>query len=168
MAVGQNFLELLTALLDRQVDFLVVGATAAVLAGVPVTTFDLDVVVEPSGENQRRLLSLLEDLDAIYVDPGGRRISPTADRLRTHRNHLLNTRLGRLDVLTSIAPGWVWGDLLSRSQAIELAGRSVRVLDLSAVIESKEAADRPRDRAALPQLREALLLRSTLGEDRQD
>lgn len=168
MAVGQNFLELLTTLLDRQVNFLVVGATAAVLAGVPVTTFDLDVVIEPTGENQLRLFSLLEDLDTVYADPGGRRIRPTADRLRTHRNHLLNTRLGRLDVLTSIAPGWAWGDLLSRSQVIEVAGRNVRVLDLPAVIESKEAADRPRDRAALPQLRETLRLRSTLGEERQD
>lgn len=164
MAVGQNFLELLTALLDRRVDFLVVGATAAVLGGVPVTTFDLDVVVETSEENRLRLLALLEDLDTVYVDPGGRRIRPTAERLRTHRNHLLDTRLGRLDVLTSIAPGWAWGDLLSRSQAIEVAGRGVRVLDLAAVIESKEAADRPRDRAALPQLREALRLSRSRGE----
>lgn len=165
MAVGQNFVELLAGLLDRRVDFLVVGATAAVLAGAPLTTFDLDVVVEPSDENRLRLLALLEDLDAIYVDPGGRRIRPTAERLRTHRNHLLETRLGRLDVLTSIAPGWAWGDLLPRSRPVEMVGRNVRVLDLAAVIESKETADRPRDRAALPQLREALRLRRARGED---
>lgn len=42
MASGQKFRELLEVLLDHEVEFLVVGATAAVLGGAPLTTFDLD------------------------------------------------------------------------------------------------------------------------------
>jgi hypothetical protein len=156
VAAGQKFRELLEVLLGHEVDFLVVGATAAVLGGAPLTTFDLDVVFEPSPENRARLLGALTEIDAVYVDPLRRNIRPTEERLETHRLSLFETRLGRLDVMTSIAPGWAWEDLVPRSRAIETAGMTLRVLDLEAVIESKQAAGRAKDHAALPLLREVL------------
>lgn len=159
MAVGQSFLELLGVLARHRVDFLVVGATAAVIEGAPLTTFDLDIVIEPSVENRARLLPALVEIDAVYLDPLRRGIRPTAERLQTHRMNLLETRLGRLDVMTSIAPGWAWEDLLPRSDPIDLGGVEVRVLALDAVIESKEAAGRDKDHAGLPLLRETLRLR---------
>jgi hypothetical protein len=58
--------------------------------------------------------------------------------------------------MTSIAPGWTWEELLPRSHAIETAGMTLRVLNLEAVIESKQAAGRAKDHAALPLLREVL------------
>lgn len=156
MAVGQSFRELLEVLLRHEVDFVVVGATAAVLGGAPLTTFDLDVVFEPSPENRARLLDALAAIDAVYLDPLRRRIRPTEERLAAHRLNLLETRLGRLDVMTSIAPGWAWSELVPRSYRLEAAGATIRVLDLDAVIESKQAAGREKDRAVLPLLREVL------------
>lgn len=156
MAVGQMFRELLEVLLGHEVDFLVVGATAAVLGGAPLTTFDLDVVFEPSPENRARLLAALTEIDAVYVDPLRRGIRPTDERLAAHRLSLFETRLGRLDVLSSIEPGWVWEDLLLRSDPVETEGMTVRVLQLEAVIESKLATGRAKDHAAVPLLREVL------------
>lgn len=161
MADGQSFRELLAALQRHDVDFLIVGATAAVLAGAPLTTFDLDIVFEPSPENRRRLLGALEEIDAVYLDPLRRGIRPSEERLASHRLNLLETRLGRLDVMTSIAPGWGWSDLLPRSHPLEAAGMKLRVLDLEAVIESKQATGRGKDRAALPLLREVLRQRGS-------
>lgn len=69
MAVGQSFLELLAVLTRHRVEFVIVGATAAVLEGAPMTTFDLDVVFEPSPANRARLLAALTEIDAVYVDP---------------------------------------------------------------------------------------------------
>jgi hypothetical protein len=143
-------------LLGHGVDFLIVGATAAVLDGAPLTTFDLDVVFEPSPRNRERLLGALAAIDAVYVDPLRRGIRPTEERLATHRLSLFETRLGRLDVLTSIQPGWGWAELVPRSHQIETAGMVLRVLDLEAVIESKLATGRGKDHAALPLLREVL------------
>jgi len=156
VAAGQKFRELLEVLFDHEVDFLVVGATAAVLGGAPLTTFDLDVVFEPSSDNRARLLGVLQEIDAVYVDPLQRSIRPTEERLGTHRLSLLETRLGRLDLLTSIEPGWGWDDLVPRSHRMEIGGMTLRVLDLDAVIESKMAMGREKDRAALPLLREVL------------
>ena len=39
-----RFLELLQSLVEGNVEFIVVGGVAAVLEGVPVSTFDLDIV----------------------------------------------------------------------------------------------------------------------------
>jgi hypothetical protein len=128
-----------------------------------MTTFDLDVVFEPGAENRARLLAALVDLDAVYWDPAGRRLRPTDERLEAQRLHLLETRLGRLDLLREIGEGQTWPEVRARSQAMDLAGITVQVLDLEAVIASKEAAGRPKDLAALPLLRETLRLRRERG-----
>ena len=164
MAAGQRFGELLRLLAAHGVELVVVGAAAAVLDGAPMTTFDLDVVFEPGAANRERLLAALADLDAVYWDPAGRRLAPTDERLQSQRLHLLETRLGRLDLLREIGHGQGWAEVRARSHAVELPGLAVRVLDLDAVIESKEAADRPKDRAALPLLRETLRLRRERGD----
>lgn len=156
MAAGQSFRELLAVLLRHDVEFLIVGATAAVLDGAPLTTFDLDIAFEPSPENRARLLRALVEIDAVYVDPLRRGIRPTDERLTAHRLSLFETRLGRRGVLTSIAPGWGWDELVARSHDVQVAAGTLRVLDLEAVIESKLATDRAKDRAAVPLLREVL------------
>lgn len=163
MAAGQRFADLLRLLTRHGVDFVVVGAAAAVLDGAPITTFDLDVVFETSAENRARLLAALQEIDAVYLDPLDRRIPPTDERLRAHRLNLFVTRLGRFDALTAIAPEQTWSELLPRSHSIEIGSLAVRVLDLEAVIESKEAVGRDKDRAALPLLRETLRLKKLRG-----
>ncbi len=61
-----GFLEILKVLTRRRVDFIIVGGVSAVLHGAPVTTFDLDVVHARDPENVTRLLSALEELEAVY------------------------------------------------------------------------------------------------------
>lgn len=64
---------------------------------------------------------------------------------------------GRLDPLRSVGPGErTFADLGPRSRLYRIGELEVSVLELSAVIEAKEAADRPKDRAALPLLRRTL------------
>ncbi len=67
--------------------------------------------------------------------------------------HLLNTRYGRLDLLREIGAGLEYSDLVGRASRVELEGTKVLVLDLEAIIETKEAAGRPKDIAALPFLK---------------
>ena len=134
-----------------------VGGVAAVLEGAGMMTDDLDVLVDTSETNVTRLLTALDDLAAVYRDPGGRSLRPNAERLSSFRLHLLDTRLGRLDLLRSLGPGErTYQDLLQRSRTYRIGELEVPVLELAAVIEAKEAADRPKDRAALPLLRQTL------------
>ena len=155
-----SFLGLLRALLRHEVAFSVVGGVAAQLAGAPILTFDLDILYDKAPDNMSRLLMALHDLDARYRDPAGRHIEPDLTRLESMHLHLLLTRLGALDLLSTIGRGLTYRDLLGRTTVYRLDGLDVRVLDLAAVIESKEHADRDKDRAALPVLRQALALKA--------
>jgi len=157
--------ELLRALVRRRVDFVLVGGGAAVLSGAAFTTEDLDIVPSFDPENLDRLIEALAEVDAIYVDPAGRRIAPTRERLESHRLNLLQTRLGRLDVLRRIEPGLDHAQLVHRSSWVEVEELQIRTLDLDALIESKEATGRDKDRAHLLILRELDRLRRARDGD---
>lgn len=151
-----RFDEALAVLARHEVEFLVVGGIAAVLHGSPLTTQDLDIVYSTSGENRRRLLEALEEMDASYADPAGRTIRPDLERLGSLRVHLLETRLGRVDLMRTIGRDLGFDDLIGRTLEMEVGAFSVPVLDLEAIIETKEHADRPKDRYQLPFLRQLL------------
>ena len=46
---------------SHDVRYLVIGGIAAVLHGVPRATFDLDILIEATPENARRVLSALAE-----------------------------------------------------------------------------------------------------------
>jgi hypothetical protein len=154
--VKPDFLELLRALDRDGVEHVVVGGVAAILEGAPITTLDLDIVCRLEDDNLRRLAILLEELDARYRDPAGREIRPTQERLRSNKINLLDTKLGPLDVMQSIGPGWEWPELVDRSHRLRVGELEVWVLDLASIIASKELANREKDRAMLPVLRRCL------------
>jgi hypothetical protein len=155
-----RFLGLLRVLIRHGVDFFVVGGVAAQLEGAPILTLDLDVLYDKAPENLVRLLAALQDLKARYRDPAGRHIEPDLEKLRTMRTHLLLTDLGALDVLAAIGSGLTYQDLAERTILYELGDAHVRVLELAAVIETKEQANRDKDRAVLPVLRQTLVMKS--------
>jgi hypothetical protein len=158
MAPAPRFLDALAVLARHEVELIVVGGVAAVLAGAPISTFDLDVLYRITGENLARLAEALRELEAIYRDPAGRRIEPDVARLRVGGHNLLTTRHGPLDVLGKIGAGAAYEDLFARSHEVEVGDVKIRVLDLAAVIETKEQAGRSKDRAVLDVLRETLRL----------
>jgi hypothetical protein len=153
MAVVPRFAELLAALHDHGVEFIVVGGVAAVLEGAPISTFDLDIVPRWSSENLDRLAGALEALDALYR---GRDIRPTRDRLESPGHHLLETRLGALDVLGTVSPSRAFEDLEPSTVEYEVEGRRYRVLDLATQIDVKRHVGRDKDKAVLPILERTL------------
>lgn len=159
MADVQRFSELLALLAAYEVECVVVGGVAATLAGAPLVTYDLDLIPNPDPANLERLLAALETIDATYLDPAGRTIRPSFERLQQNRMNLLKTRLGRLDIASEIGDGVRFDAAFRRSRVITAEGLSIRVLDLDLVIETKEHADRDKDRSTLPVLRETLRLK---------
>lgn len=163
-----KFLGLLRVLLRHGVDFFVVGGVAAQLEGAPILTLDLDVLYDKAPENLERLLAALQELKARYRDPAGRHIEPDLEKLATMRTNLLHTELGALDVLSAIGHGLTFQDLAGRTIVYELGEMRVLVLELAGVIESKEQANREKDRAVLPVLRQTLAMKTRLDRERGD
>ena len=153
-----RFAEILRLLATNEVEFVVVGMTAGVLQGAPVTTIDLDVVHRRDPENVARLLRVLRNLDAVYRhDPRGLR--PQESHLLSPGHQLLSTNCGDLDCLGSIDGGRTYEDLLPQSVELDLsAGLRIRVLGLSELLAMKIRAGRPKDLAVVP------LLKATLDE----
>lgn len=70
---------------------------------------------------------------------------------------LLMTKMGPLDLLGEVATGWGYEQLKARSRVESLPdGLELSLLDLSSLIEIKEAVGREKDLAALPIYRRAL------------
>ena len=127
------------------------------LHGAPVTTFDLDVVHARNPENIARLLSALEELEAVYRAQPERQLRPDESHLAGPGHQLLLTTFGPLDVLGMIGKSRTWEDLRAHTQTMEIEpGEVVRVLDLEMLITVKEELGFPKDTAVLPVLRQAL------------
>ena len=62
----------LRVLLEQHIDFILVGGLVAVLHGVPVNTYDIDIVHSREPGNVARLLPALDWLDAVFrIQTGG-------------------------------------------------------------------------------------------------
>lgn len=163
MESAPRYLDILEVLARHQVEHIVVGGVAAILEGAPVSTFDLDIVPDPAPENRQRLLAAVRELEARYLDPASRHLVPDETKLATLRMHQLLTKAGPLDVLATIGKAMTYEHLVGRTHERMVGNLRVRCLDLDAVIESKEQANRDKDRAALPILRRTLELKRQSG-----
>jgi predicted nucleotidyltransferase len=156
-----DFLALLRALNDHQVNFIVIGGICAVLHGAPVNTFDLDVVHSRQATNIEHLMAALRALGAYYRTHPEKKLRPQASHLSSPGHQLLMTRFGPLDVLGAVAGGRGYEELLPHSTEMSLGGNvKARILNLETLIEIKEATGGEKDVAVLP------LLRRTLREKR--
>ena|SRR5437016_5917352 len=147
----------LRGLCERGIQFILVGGMAAVLNGAPVHTYDVDVVHSREPANIERLLSFLQEIDAIFRIQPERRLSPTASHLAAGGHLNLLTNLGPLDLLGTIGQGLSFSDLLPLSHEMSIdQGIRIRVLNLETLISIKEQLASEKDLAALPILRQTL------------
>ena len=127
------------------------------LHGAPATTFDLDVVHARDPENIVRLLSALEELEAVYRVQPERQLRPDESHLAGPGHQLLLTNFGPLDARGMIGKSRTWEDLRGHARTMEIEpGVVLCVLDLEALIAVKEELGFPKDTAVLPVLRQAL------------
>ncbi len=154
---------MLAALQDAGARFVLIGGMAAVLHGDVGVTVDIDIAPARDPANLERLAAALRALDArIRADevPQGLPFDRSAGFLRNlGPDGILNltTRAGALDVSFTPAGTAGYDDLRRDAIRIDAAeGVHVLVASLADVIRSKSAADREKDRVALPRLHELL------------
>jgi hypothetical protein len=152
-------------LAEHEVKYVLIGGLAAVLHGSPAMTNDVDIVPEHDDENLARLSDALRSLDArlrAESDPDGIAFDPHPALLAQMAIANLTTRCGDLDLTFAPAGLQGYAELVGAAVVFEIEGHAVQVAALHHIIQSKEAADRPRDRAVLPIL---YALREEIGDD---
>jgi hypothetical protein len=142
--VNEDFLDLLIELLDGEVRFLVVGAHAMAVHGVPRATGDLDVWVSPEPSNAERVWAAVQRFGA----PVGA-LGVSVEDFRTPG---MVVRIGqpprRIDLLTDVS-GLEFDEAWSNRAMHALGGRSVPFLGRAELIRNKRASGRPKDIADL-------------------
>lgn len=145
--MNPDFSDMLSALSAEGVEYLLVGAYAMAVHGVPRATGDIDVWVRPSAENAARALRAL----ARYGAPLGD--LEAADLGSEGMVFQIGVAPNRVDVITSI-DGVTFEEAWPRRIATKIGGQTISVIGREDLIRNKRATGRPRDRADAEQLEE--------------
>lgn len=149
-----NFENLLTRLIEHQVEFVLVGGFAATAYGSTLLTQDVDICMRFSASNLVRLQEALVDLHPVHrMTPQHLPLQLTPEDCASLKNLYLDTDLGQLDCLGFIQGVGDFDEVNKHSVEVSLPAGICHVLSLDALIRSKEAMGRPRDRESVLQLR---------------
>ena len=154
----RTLVALAKALRVAKLEAIMIGNSASMLNGAPVTTQDIDLLVRDTRTNRRRLNRFAEEI-------GGSVPMPVSELSKVEWIE------GRLAVPVEIhydriSGGLTFSSIRSRAQIVPVGDEKLRVAALTDVIRSKQAADRPKDRAVLPILRDTLAVKEKLERQR--
>ena len=147
--MNEDFRDVLAALLAGEVLFLVVGAHALAVHGVPRATGDLDIWIAADPANADRVFSALVHFGAPIEALGVSR----DDLKRPDQVVQIGLPPRRIDILTSIS-GVAFDEAWSGRVTCEVAGLAVPFLGRAELIRNKRATGRMKDRADLEALGE--------------
>lgn len=143
----------LRCLAQHRVRFIVIGAHVLATLGRPRYTDDLDLLIEPTPANAKRLASALRAFG--YEELANHAVSHFVEPERM-------ATLGRppvaIDLLSS-TPGVSFRDAWQGRQTIAIDRARIPFLGLKEFVRTKKRAGRPKDLLDLELLREAGLLR---------
>jgi predicted nucleotidyltransferase len=138
--LNDDFVDFLNALKECNVEYILVGGYAVIYHGYNRTTGDLDVWVNPTNENYRKLILAFNKFGLSLFD-------------MTEELFLVNKELnvftfGRppvcIDLLTRLK-GLNFDEVYPSSYQTEFSGVDVRMIDLLDLIRAKKASNRPKD-----------------------
>ena len=156
---------LLEVLARNNVDFVVVGGSAAGFLGASRLTEDADCVVRRERANLEKLASALRELHARLrvarmSDEEAKALPVKVDgvMLETTGNSTWTTDAGPFDVLAELKDSEgrsvPYEELVTRAMIVRGDGFSVHVASINDIIAAKTFANRDKDREALPELLE--------------
>lgn len=160
MKLNRHYTDLLAAFAENRVRFLLVGAYALAYHGRPRATGDLDVWVEATPTNARRVFGALAAFGAPLE-----RVEPE-DFARLGSVFQIGIAPNRIDILTSLTALDFSSAWKNRRRA---AYGSVPVFLLSAsdLLQNKRALGRPRDLADAQELESHLRSRRRIRRSRR-
>ena len=144
-SLTQEELKFLRELSRQKIRFLIVGLGAAALQGVNVATQDVDLWFKKLSDP--RIAATIRKLGGAYIEPRPEFMNPPRFVGPAFRN---------LDIVTSLSGISSFDREYQKAVTIEIEGVRLKVLPLEDVIKSKEGAGRPKDKAVMPVLKDAL------------
>lgn len=149
----ETYIDLLARLVKAKVQFVLIGGYACIVHGGTLTTEDIDICCDFTPNNLLRLQQAVADINPVHrMTPQRKPLSLTTDNCQQLKNLYLDTDLGQLDCVSKVQGLGDFSRVEQLSQTIEAEGIQLNILNRDALIQSKKAMGRPRDREAVRQL----------------
>ncbi len=138
--INDDFADMLRALVEAGVEFVVVGAHALAAHGLPRATGDIDLFVRPTDENARRVMLALAEFGAP-IDAHG---ITAADFASPGTVYQIGLPPRRIDLLTEIS-GVSFEEAWASRMEATVAHLQLAFLGRDALIKNKVASGREKD-----------------------
>ena len=138
--MNQDFLDVLGALVDCGADFVVVGAHALAVHGIPRSTGDIDIFVRPSSENARSVMAALREFGAPVKVHG----IAEEDFSRLGFVYQIGLPPRRIDILTEVS-GLSFDEVWRTKIQMRVGDIDVFFIGREAMIKNKRASGRTKD-----------------------
>lgn len=138
--LNPDYRDILSAFNEEKVDYLIVGAYALAVHGVPRATGDIDIWIRCSEDNARRAWRALLNFGAPLSELNETELS------RPGIVFQIGVAPSRIDILTSI-DAVDFTDAWKERLEVEVEGIRVTVIGRSHLIANKKAVGRPQDLA---------------------
>lgn len=137
-----------------RLDAVMIGNAAAAINGAPVTTLDVDFMVEQRPENYRKLAALAQQMNCQFVE-----LKLVDDNYMYRLFHRTEPLV--VDFLFAPAGLSDFAAVKRNSSEVYFGGQPLRIASLEDILSSKRAAARPKDLASIP------ILEMTIDERRK-
>jgi len=144
--VNEDYLDLLRLFGDCKVRYLIIGGYAVIRYAEPRYTKDLDIWIEPSPNNAKRVLKALTMFGAPIDNLS------VADLAKPGLLYVFGIPPVRVDILNRVKGETFEAAWASRDKTV-LEKVKVYFVDRSTLIKLKKASGRPQDKADLVQLK---------------
>ncbi len=140
---SDNHLRFLKKLQKNEVKFLLIGGHAAIYYGVNRNTGDLDILIEPSIENGRKLISTLKEFKLEI---------PDIDLKEFESPMVLSFGFepDAIDIL-NYTPGIEFKQVYKNSILIDFSGLKIQMIDIRDLVKNKQALKRKGEKSFLDQ-----------------
>jgi hypothetical protein len=138
--LNEDYKDMLHALSDEKVRFLLVGAYAMAAHGYPRATMDIDIWVMPSPQNAEDVLQALRRFGAPIQN------LTKEDLQKEGTIFQIGVAPRRIDIITT-ASGLQFEEVFERSLTVNIEGIEVHIPSIDDLIRNKKASGRTKDLA---------------------
>jgi predicted nucleotidyltransferase len=133
-----DFKEFVQLLIENQVEYLVVGGYAVSIHGYPRYTGDLDIWINPTPDNAKKILVCLNEFGFSSYE------LTEKDFTKEYGVIQLGYPPVRIDIINTV-DGVNFGDCYQRKSEVEIDCLPVNFISLKDLIKNKRTTARPRD-----------------------
>ncbi len=138
--LNADYKDMLQALADEKVEFLLIGAYALAAHGYPRATMDIDIWVIPSPANAEAVLRAIQRFGAPLHDLSKQDLEQDGTVFQ------IGVAPRRIDIITS-ASGIRFEETFARSLRVDIDGLELHIPSIDDLISNKRATGRTKDLA---------------------